>query len=66
MSRLESRKRVPGESVTVLAGDLRLMAQRANSDLDGKAQEVLALNQLYKSISSEVKYQCTNQGVRQS
>lgn len=61
LSRLEMRKRGQGESVAALADDLRQMAQRAYSDLDSKAQEVLALNQLYKSVSPEVKYQCTNQ-----
>ncbi|VDI83939.1 Hypothetical predicted protein [Mytilus galloprovincialis] len=40
------------------------MAQRAYIDLDARAQEVLALNQLYKSVTPEVKYQCTNQGCR--
>lgn len=64
LSRLEMRKRQPGESVAALADDLRQMAQRAYIDLDGKAQEVLALNQLYKSVGPEVKYQCTNQGCR--
>ena len=61
LSRLEMRKRGQGESIAALADDLRQMAQRAYSDLDSKAQEVLALNQLYKNVSSEVKYQCTNQ-----
>jgi hypothetical protein len=56
------RKRKPGESVAALADDLRQMSQRACVDLDARAQEVLALNQLYKSITPEVKYQCTNQG----
>ncbi|CAC5413747.1 unnamed protein product [Mytilus coruscus] len=40
------------------------MTQRAYIDLDARAQEVLALNQLYKSSTSEVKYQCTNHGCR--
>ena len=62
LSRLEMRKRKPGESVAVLADDLRQMSQRAYVDLDARAQEVLALNQLYKSVTPEVKYQCTNQG----
>lgn len=61
LSRLEMRKRQSGESVAALADDLRQMAQRAYIDLDARAQEVLALNQLYKSVTPEVKYQCTNQ-----
>ena len=56
------RKRKPGESVAALADDLRQMSQRAYVDLDARAHEVLALNQLYKSVTPEVKYQCTNQG----
>ncbi|CAC5422173.1 unnamed protein product [Mytilus coruscus] len=58
------RKRNPGEAIAALADDLRQMAQRAYIDLDARAQEVLALNQLYKSVAPEVKYQCTNQGCR--
>ncbi|CAG2253803.1 unnamed protein product [Mytilus edulis] len=64
LSRLEMRKRNPGEAIAALADDLRQMAQRAYIDLDARAQEVLALNQLYKSVTPEVKYQCTNQGCR--
>ncbi|VDI51416.1 Hypothetical predicted protein [Mytilus galloprovincialis] len=63
LSRLEMRKRNPGEAIAALADDLRQMAQRAYIDLDARAQEVLALNQLYKSVTPEVKYQCTNQGL---
>jgi len=62
LSRLEMRKRNPGESVAALADDLRQISQRAYVDLDARAQEVLALNQLYKSVTPEVKYQCTNRG----
>ncbi|CAC5420432.1 ZCCHC9 [Mytilus coruscus] len=48
LSRLEMRKRNPGESIAALADDLRQMAQRAYIDLDARAQEVLAFSQLYK------------------
>ena len=34
------------------------MAQKAYSNLDTRAQEVLALNQLYKNISLEKKFRC--------
>ncbi|CAC5419936.1 unnamed protein product [Mytilus coruscus] len=64
LSRLKMRKRNPGEAIAALADDLCQMAQRAYIDLDARAQEVLALNQLYKSVTPEVKYQCTNQGCR--
>lgn len=64
LSRLEARKRKPGESIAALADDLRQMAQRAYTDLDNRAQEVLALNQLYKNVAPEVKYQCTSHECR--
>lgn len=64
LSRLESRRRGPGESVAALADDLRQMTRRAYTDLDARAQEVLAMNQLYKSVSPDVKYQCTNQNCK--
>lgn len=58
LSRLETRRRTTGETIAALADDLRQMAQRAYKDFDPRAQEVLALNQLYKSVSPEIKYQC--------
>jgi hypothetical protein len=58
MSRLESRKRSPEESVANLADDLKCMTQRAYPGLDHQAHEMLALNQLYKSISPELKFKC--------
>jgi hypothetical protein len=56
------RQRKPGESVAALADDLRQMSQRVYVDLDARAQEVLALNQLYKSATPADKHPCTNQG----
>lgn len=58
LSRLETRKRTSGESIAALADDLRQMTQRAYKDFDPRAQEVIALNQLFKSVSPDVKYQC--------
>ena len=61
LSRLETRKRAQGESIAALAENLSQMAQRAYREFDARAQgaqEVLALNQLYKSVSPDVKYQC--------
>jgi hypothetical protein len=58
LSRLEARKRGPGESISALGDDLRQMAQRAYPDLDLRAQEVLAINQLYKTVTLEVKCRC--------
>ena len=34
------------------------MSQRAYSSLNNEAKEMLALNQLYKSVSPELKYKC--------
>ena len=58
LSKLEMRKRQPGESIAVLGDDIRQMAQRAYYNLDSLAQEALALNQLYKVISLEMKCRC--------
>lgn len=58
LSRLEGRKRKPEESIAALGDDLRQMSQRAYPNLDGMAQEALALNQLYKCISLEMKCRC--------
>ena len=46
------------ESIAALGDDLRLMAQTAYIKLDTLAEETLALNQLYKSISLEMKSKC--------
>lgn len=58
LSRLEMRKREPGESIAALGDDVRQMAQKAYCDLGPRAQEALALNQLYKIISLDMKVRC--------
>ena len=58
LSRLESRRRKTDETIASLGDDLRQMAQGAYPYLDTQAQELLALNQLYKSISLEMKCRC--------
>lgn len=58
ISRLEARTRKPNESIAELGDDLRRLAQRAYSNMNHKAREMLALNQLYKSVSPELKYKC--------
>ena len=58
LARFESRKRQPGESIAALGDDLRQMAQRAYVGLGSIAQEALALNQLYKTITLEMKCRC--------
>ena len=58
ISRLEARVRRQNESMAELGDDLRRMSQRAYSSLNNEAREMLALNQLYKSVSPELKYKC--------
>jgi hypothetical protein len=58
LSKLEGRKRTSDESIALLGDDLRQMATRAYPTLNMRAQEVLALNQLYKSVALEVKCRC--------
>ena len=58
ISRLEARVRRQNESIAELGDDLRRMSQRAYSSLNSEAKEMLALNQLYKSVSHELKYKC--------
>lgn len=61
-SKLEARYRLPGESMAKLADEVMQLARRAHANLDSEAQEAIALNQLYKSISPELKYQCIQTG----
>lgn len=58
LSRLEMRKRQPGETVAALGDDIRQMSQKAYCNLNEKAQEALALNHLYKIIPVEMKCRC--------
>lgn len=51
---LETRVRQPGESIVAFCDDLRRLAKRAYGQLDSKAQEMIALSQLYKVISVEM------------
>ena len=58
ISRLEARVRGQNESIAELGDDLRRMSQRAYNNLNNEAKEMLALNQLYKSVSPDLKYKC--------
>lgn len=55
ISRLQSRVRKPGESTAALGDDLLLMAQKAYANLDSDAQEMLALQQFYKTVPLEMR-----------
>ena len=61
ISRLEARMRKPNESIAELGDDLRRLAQRAYSNMNHDAREMLALNQLYKSVSPDLKYKCISE-----
>lgn len=58
LNKLENRRRTRGESIASLGDDLRQLAQKAYYDLDCVAQERLALNQLYKLVSIDMKCRC--------
>ena len=58
ISRLEARVRRQNESIAELEDDLPHMSQRAYSSLNNEAKEMLTLNQLYESVSPELKYKC--------
>ena len=58
LAKLEMRRREPGESIAAVGDDIRQMAQKAYCNLDPLAQEALALNQLYKVVSLEMKCRC--------
>ena len=61
LNQFDSRKRQRNESISSLAYDLRRLAHNAYVDLDNNAQEHLALNQLYKLISIDMKCRCIDQ-----
>lgn len=58
LSKLEMRRRMPGESIAEVGDDIRQLAQKAYGNLDLVAQESLALNQLFKIIPIEMKCRC--------
>ncbi|CAC5426210.1 Transposon Ty3-I Gag-Pol polyprotein [Mytilus coruscus] len=58
LSKLEMRRRMPGESIAEVGDDIRQLAQKAYYYLDLAAQESLALNQLFEVITVEMKCRC--------
>ena len=64
LAKLEMRRREPRESIAAVGDDIRQMAQKAYCNLDSVAQEALALNQLYKVISLEMKCRCIDKDCR--
>ena len=55
LTRLQSRRRLPNESIAYFGDEIRLMAQKAYPSLDCNAQEMLALQQFYKAVSLEMR-----------
>ena len=55
---LENRQRRPGESIISLCDDIRQLTKKAYSQLNTQSQDIVALNQLYKIISPEMKCRC--------
>lgn len=64
LSRFESRNRRPTESLADFGDEILRLSQKAYSNLDMRAQEMLALNQLYREVSPEMKYRCISSGCR--
>ena len=58
ISRFESRLRDTCEDYAILGDDLRYLVQRAYPNMQHEAQEMIALNQFYKSVPNEIKYKC--------
>ena len=61
LGKLENRRRGKSESIASLADDLRQLCQKAYIEFDHASQERLALNQLYKLISTEMRCRCLDQ-----
>ncbi|KAH3836089.1 hypothetical protein DPMN_109458 [Dreissena polymorpha] len=55
---LENRQRRPGESIISLCDDIRQLTNKAYSQLNTQSQDIVALNQVYKIISPEMKCRC--------
>ena len=64
LAKLEMRRRESNESIAAVGDDIRQMAQKAYCNLDSLAQEALALNQLYKIVSLEMKCRCIDKDCR--
>ena len=64
LTKFETRKRNPGETIASLGDDLRLLAQRSYPELRTDAQESLALHQFYKAITLEMKCGCIDRDCR--
>ena len=57
-SKLEMRRRKPGESIADLGDDIWRLTQRAYCNFDHRSQEQLALKHFYRVIESDMKVKC--------
>lgn len=64
VSTLKGRKRQPAESIASYGDELSHLARKAYADLDYVAQERMALDQLYSSISPELRLKCIERDCR--
>ena len=64
LTKFETRKRNPEETIASLGDDLRLLAQRSYHELGTDAQESVALHQFYKAITLEMKCRCIDRDCR--
>ena len=64
VSTFKNRTRGPSEQVTTFADDLSRLAKKAYADLDYMAQERMALDQLYGSITPELRLRCIDRDCR--
>ena len=64
LAKIEMRRRELRESIAAVGDDIRQMAQKPYCNIDSIAQEALALNQLYKVISLEIKCRCIDKDCR--
>ena len=58
MGLLKNRQRMPDESIISLCDDNRQLTKKAHSQMNTKSQDIVALNQLYKIISPDMKCRC--------
>ena len=64
LTKFETRKRNPGETIASLGDDLRLLALRSYPELGTDAQESLSLHQFYKAVTLEMKCRCIDRDCR--
>ena len=64
LSRLQSRERMPHESISAFGDDVRLMTQRAYPSLDSCAKEMLALQHFYNAMTAEMRFRLIDRGVK--